>query len=164
MSFFKSIGNALGSIGNQIGAAFKNPYVNAIGSILPQTAGFFAAGNALNSAVSRPGVAQSTQLVQQGYGPQMSLLPQIYRGGRAVGGVIRRNAGTIATGAATGAAIYAGRGGGSAGMYGPRRRTAKGISGAQLKAFKRVTGILDKLCKTPPPTKKRGSARKSTCR
>lgn len=37
----------------------------------------------------------------------------------------------------------------------PRRRRAKGISGSEMKAFRRVTGVLQKLCKTPAPMRRR---------
>jgi hypothetical protein len=46
----------------------------------------------------------------------------------------------------------------------PRRR-AKGITGAQLKAFYRVNSLLNKVCKTAPPISRRGSSRgKRPCR
>lgn len=45
----------------------------------------------------------------------------------------------------------------------PRRRRRKGISGSELKAFTRVTAVLNKYCKTPPPMRRRTS-RSSKCR
>jgi hypothetical protein len=47
---------------------------------------------------------------------------------------------------------------------GRRRRRAKGITGTELKSFRRVTGLLQKLCKTPAPTRRARSARKTSCR
>jgi len=44
-----------------------------------------------------------------------------------------------------------------------KRRRAKGITGAQLKAFTRVTGILNKYCKAPPP-RRRAASRSTKCR
>jgi hypothetical protein len=38
----------------------------------------------------------------------------------------------------------------------PKRPRSKGITGRELKSFTRVTGILNKYCKTPPPVSRRG--------
>jgi hypothetical protein len=46
----------------------------------------------------------------------------------------------------------------------PRKRRAKGITATQLKAFTRVTALLNKYCKTPPPTKRRSASRGKACR
>lgn len=43
-----------------------------------------------------------------------------------------------------------------------RRRRAKGISGSEFRAFKRVTNILNKVCKTPAPMRRRTGGR--SCR
>lgn len=45
-----------------------------------------------------------------------------------------------------------------------RRRRRKGISASELKAFTRVTQVLNKYCKTPSPTKRRSAPRGKACR
>lgn len=46
----------------------------------------------------------------------------------------------------------------------PKRPRSKGITARELKSFTRVTGILNKYCKTPPPTKRRSASRSRSCR
>jgi hypothetical protein len=83
----------------------------------------------------------------------MSLLPSLPGAGRAVGRVLRNPGVQAGIGTAVGMATF--RGGGQA--TGQRRRRKKGISATELKAFTRVTGVLNKYCKTPPPMKRRTS-------
>jgi hypothetical protein len=88
----------------------------------------------------------------------MSLLPSIFGGAGRAAGAIGRSRPGVGTGMAIGAAAERAmaRGGGG-------RRRMKGITGAQLKAFTRVTAILNKYCKTPPP-RRRASTRGKSCR
>jgi hypothetical protein len=46
----------------------------------------------------------------------------------------------------------------------PRRRRSKGISGSEMKAFRRVTNVLGQLCKTPAPTRRRTASKGRSCR
>jgi hypothetical protein len=115
-------------------------------------------------AVSQPRLAE-TNLIFGGK-PQMSLLTRLPTLGQAtsiakqVGRATVRNAGTIGTVATAGAILYD--------QFGnpvrtKRRARSKGITARELKSFTRVTGILNKYCKTPPPMKRR-TARSKSCR
>jgi hypothetical protein len=86
----------------------------------------------------------------------MSLLPAIVRGGATVA----RNLPSILGGAAAATVLYDAAGNPVA----RRKRRSKGITATQLKAFTRVTAILNKYCKTPPPAKRRGASRSKSCR
>lgn len=44
------------------------------------------------------------------------------------------------------------------------RRRSKGISGSEMKAFRRVTNVLGQLCKTPAPTRRRTASKGRSCR
>ena len=89
----------------------------------------------------------------------VSGLPTLARG---AGQIIRRNAGTIiGTGATVGAILYDANGN----PVRRKRPRSKGITARELKSFTRVTGLLNKYCKTPPPTKRRGApSRGKSCR
>lgn len=128
--------------------------------------------------------AGSLNLTSTGYGAPMSMmnrmssLPAIVRtgaavlpGAGAVGNVITgrvaqsvarrvgRYAGGAVTAAGAGALLYDAAGN----VVGQRRRRrSKGITATQLKAFTRVTAILNKYCKTPPP--RRPAKRSTKCR
>jgi hypothetical protein len=87
----------------------------------------------------------------------MSILPSL---GRQAGQVVRRYGGTAATVATAGAVLYD-----AAGNPVKRRKPkSKGITARELKSFTRVTSILNKYCKTPPPMKRRGATRSKSCR
>lgn len=66
--------------------------------------------------------------------------------------------------ASVGAARLAGAGRRAAADQAPRRRRSKGISGSEMKAFRRVTNVLGQLCKTPAPTRRRTASRSKSCR
>jgi hypothetical protein len=123
--------------------------------------------------------AGSVSLIKSGYGAQpMSLLPSLLGAGSAMlrggGAIVKRGQivkpgagkmgdmiGTAATVAGAGALIYDVAGN----VIGRRaRRRSKGITATQLKAFTRVTAILNKYCKTPPPTGRRRATRSTKCR
>lgn len=90
----------------------------------------------------------------------MSLLPALVRGGAAV---VRRRAGAVATGAATAATVGSVMYDAAGNPVRKKRRRGKGITATELKSFTRVTGLLNKFCKTPPP--RRSAPRgKSKCR
>ena len=86
----------------------------------------------------------------------MSILPAIVRGA----GTVARNLPTVLTGAAAATVLYDAAGN----PVRRARRRSKGITATQLKAFTRVTAILNKYCKTPPPAKRRGATRSKSCR
>ncbi len=93
----------------------------------------------------------------------MSLLPamgSIGTIGRAASRVFRNPAVQGAAGAAAGAAMVDqfGR------RVATRRRRSKGITARELKSFTRVTGILNKYCKTAPPRRRAAPARGKACR
>lgn len=127
----------------------------------------------VGSSSSRVAAAypMSTQY-QSSYNPAanslMSLqsLPRLARGAgqlaRRAGGAVARNAGTIGTVATAGAILYDAAGN----PVGRRKRPrSKGITARELKSFTRVTGLLNKYCKTPPPTKRRSAPHRSkSCR
>lgn len=163
MSFFKSIGNAVSSV-------FRNPIVNTIGSVLPQTRAVFAVGNALGLGGNAAQAAQTAMVMPPppsailpsrmtafpGIG-SMSLLPTIARG---AGAAVRRYGGAAVGAATAGAILYDAMGNP---VRKPRRRS-KGITARELKSFTRVTAVLNKYCKTPSPTKRRGASRGKACR
>lgn len=98
--------------------------------------------------------------------PGTQVLPGVgYVAGRAVGQMIGRTpAGLIGTGLVLAGGYLIDKMSGQVVGKAPRRR-AKGISGAQLKAFHRVNNMLNKLCKTAPPISRRGAPRRSkACR
>lgn len=92
-------------------------------------------------------------------------LPRLARGAgqivRRTGGAIARNSGTIGAVATAGAILYDANGN----QVRRKRPRSKGITARELKSFTRVTGLLNKYCKTPPPTKRRGApSRGKSCR
>jgi hypothetical protein len=179
MSFLKSlkkIEKSLRPAGNIIKAG--------IASFIPGGAAAVAirdsAVNLRQSAAFRQ--PSALQLNTSGYGDHnvslinnMASLPAIMRTGAAVlpgvgastvgGGVVRGVAGSVArrigryaggavTAASVGAMIYDAAGN----PIGRRaRRRGKGITASQLKAFTRVTHILNKYCKTPAPARRRST-------
>lgn len=120
-----------------------------------------ANSSALSSPFARQTMALTgasrspVQLATRGV-PQMSLLPAIVRGGATVA----RNLPSILGGAAAATVLYDAAGN----PVMRKRRRSKGITASQLKAFTRVTAILNKYCKTPPPVKRRGAPRGKSCR
>lgn len=172
MSILKKIGNVLGKA-----ARVVLPF-------LPGGAPLLATAESARNAIrGQRGYGPSTPavpLVKSGYSrtpplnfnravTPMSLLPALTRGSMAVGGAIMSRGGAVlrnptvqgAIGAAAGAALYDAAGN----LVRPagRRRRAKGITARELKSFTRVTGLLNKYCKTPPPMKRR-TTRSKTCR
>lgn len=113
---------------------------------------------------SSSGSARMTMAQSMGGIQSFASLPTLARGAgtlaRRAGGAIRRNAGTVATVGGTAAILYD--------QFGNpvrrKRRRGKGITARELKSFTRVTGLLNKYCKTPPPTKRRSASRSSSCR
>jgi len=113
-------------------------------------------------------------------GTQLASLPRITSGVRSLAPVgagavaVARGGMVLARTAARSASVYCRRhpawcatlgiGGVAAlveqGQLPPiKRRRARGITGTELKNFRRVSQVLNKWCKTPPPTKPRRSAR-----
>jgi hypothetical protein len=80
---------------------------------------------------------------------------------RTGGGVAGMAAGTLIT---VGGWIYDKLTGERVGRAAGGRRRRKGISATELKAFTRVTSVLNKYCKTPSPTKRRSAPRGKACR
>ncbi len=70
----------------------------------------------------------------------------------------------VAVGVGAGAVVGAINRRASASGGAMRRRRAKGISGSEMKAFNRVTRILDKVCKTPAPVRRRSTSKGRSCR
>lgn len=90
-----------------------------------------------------------------------------YAAGRAVaqvGRMVGGRAGLVAAGLSVIGGLIYDQSGQVVGKA-PKRR-AKGITGAQLKAFYRVNSLLNKVCKTAPPISRRGASRggKRACR
>lgn len=143
-----------------------------IGSVIPGAGPLMMAASAARASARMTAAQPALNLVRTGYNPMigsntMSLLPaiagvagRVVRGG---GAILRSPVGRAVTGGAAGAAIYDAAGNLLRGRPGKRRR-AKGITGRELKSFVRVTGLLNKYCKTPPPTKRRGAAKGKICR
>lgn len=169
MSLFKKIGNILGKV-----ARVALPFV-------PGGAAVLAAGESVRSAVrgvsaAAPALSDpyggdarfyrqpAVSTLTRGIGQPMSLLPSIAGAlpgvGRAVGTVARRYGGAIGGLATAGAILYDAAGN----PVRPRRRRSKGITARELKAFTRVTGIMNKYCKTPAPTRRRSAPRGKSCR
>lgn len=187
MSFFKKIEKQLRPFGKYIEAAVST---TGIGAAAVQARRVAIAARAASSYGSQRmeranNWGSGSELLQStGYGAPMSLrsnmasLPTIMRTGaavipgagavggsitRAVAGSVARRVGRYAGGAATavgvGAILYDAAGN-PVGQR--RRRRSKGITANQLKAFTRVTAILNKYCKTPPP--RRPAKRSTKCR
>lgn len=149
---FPGIG-ALGSVSDSIARAS-----DIFGAKQPRMAGPEINRQVLQGRVVAPNLA--------GVNP-MSLLTA----GRALATLGTRATSAVArSGSVRGAAVSAAAGAGGAFLFDqfgnpvrrPRRRS-KGITGTELKSFRRVTSILNKLCKSPPPTKRR-STRSTKCR
>jgi hypothetical protein len=98
---------------------------------------------------------QSMSMIRTGGQP--ARLGQTRRGGGAIA-LAKKIPGPVGLAATAGMMLYDSFGNpiGRA----PRRARAKGITATQLKAFTRVTHILDKYCKVKPP----GGARRTTKR
>lgn len=129
--------------------ASTNPYVAAASTIL-------SSGNTARQIAASPSAYTMRQTLGNS---NMSLLslPTLARG---AGQLLRRNAGTIGTVATAGAILYD-----QAGNPVRRKRPrSKGISARELKSFTRVTSVLNKYCKTPPPTKRRSASKGRQCR
>lgn len=176
--FFKRAEKALRPLGKVIEAGVSTLPGGAAAVALRRTA--VTAKQAMNVANKRELRAAdwgsgALNLTQRGYGSQpMSLLPAlagagsaILRGGGAVAGRVKRGTvipgmgtvGTVVTGATVGGMVYD-----AMGNPVRRRRRSKGITASQLKAFTRVTSILNKYCKTPAPMKRRAASRSKSCR
>lgn len=151
--------------------------VASVGQFVPGPVGVISRGfNAVDAVTRGSSGIQSSRITSRLSAAQpqftgnslMSLqgLPSLARGAGALvrrgGGVLRRNAGTIGTVATAGAILYDAAGN----PVGRRKRPrSKGITARELKSFTRVTGLLNKYCKTPPPTKRRGApSRGKSCR
>jgi hypothetical protein len=89
----------------------------------------------------------------------MSLVP-LTQGAVRLGRAAGRVAGPVATGVAIAGAAGSLMGGGGGTR---RRRRRKGITGTELANFERVTKMLNKFCKTPPPMRRRKTGGRS-CR
>ena len=92
-----------------------------------------------------------------------------YQAGRTVGRAVRRYAGAgwVQNILAAGGTIVAGMVYDAANRPigpAPKRKRSKGITARELKSFTRVTGILSKYCKTPPPRRRAAPARGKSCR
>lgn len=161
MSLFKKLKKGLKKVGKvgmkaaNIGAAISNP-----------------ADYAMQMSYTGAGARQQFAAPPQysdyggGYGGQgMSLLrtggqparlgQTLRRGGLALA---KKAPGAIGMAVTAGALLYDSFGNPVA--RAPKRHRAKGITATQLKAFTRVTHILDKYCKVKPP----GGARRTTKR
>lgn len=159
MSLFKKIFKGVKKVA-KVGlraVAATNPYAAAATTLLS------TASSARQMAAAPRSMAMNQSL---GGVNSMSLLslPSLARGAgtltRSAGNVIRRNAGTIGTVATAGAILYD-----AAGNPVRRKRPrSKGITARELKSFTRVTGLLNKYCKTPPPTKRRSASKGRSCR
>lgn len=170
MSIFKKLERVFRPVLKAAAPALK--MVPGVGAVVTAAEGISMARRALSPsrAVAAVSPSSAVQAVTQGYGAPMSLLPalgSLGRGavtaGRAVvpaAGRVLRNPGVQgAAGAVVGGMLYD--------QFGnPVRRAkrrAKGITARELKSFTRVTSILNKYCKTPPPMKRR-TARSKSCR
>ena len=173
MSIFKSIGNALGRV-----ARVALPFIPGGGAIL-------AAGETIRSAVrgATPppptidyggdarfyrsnAIPSAVSTVTRGIAP-MSLLPgigAIGTAGRAVGGAVaragRRYGGLVGAAAGVGSVLYDAMGN----PVRAKRRRSKGITARELKAFTRVTGIMNKYCKVGPPRRRAAAPKGKACR
>lgn len=160
MSLFKKIFKGVKKVA-KVGlraVAATNPYVAAASTLIGAT------GSSARQSMAAPRSLAMSQSLGGVNSMSLLSLPTLARGAgtlaRSAGGVIRRNAGTVATVGGTAAILYD--------QFGnPVRRKrprSKGITARELKSFTRVTGILNKYCKTPPPTKRRSASRSRSCR
>jgi hypothetical protein len=160
MSLFKKIGKALKKVGKvgmkaaQVSQAITNPAA-------------YAMQMSYTGAGSRMGFAAPPQYSDYGsYGGQNMSLIRTSMNPPRLGQTLRRGGlslakkipGGIGTAITAGAILYDSFGNPVA--RAPKRHRAKGITASQLKAFTRVTHILDKYCKVKPP----GGARRTTHR
>lgn len=160
MSFFKKAFKGIKKIGKSAlkVAAGSTPIGRAV-MAATSVAGSVGGSRRTRLQVGSSAIQQNMMGVQS-----MSLLPTLARGAgtlaRRAGGAVGRNAGTIATVGGVGAVVYD--------QFGnPIRRKrprGKGITARELKSFTRVTGLLNKYCKTPPPTKRQSASRSKSCR
>lgn len=163
------------SLLRKIGRVFKpieralRPAIKAIAPTLPGVGPIATAVQAARAltpsrvTAAQPAYRSAMQQATQGV-QSMSLLPALpslapvvatgARVARTVGPALRRYGGTAAAVATAGAVLYDAAGNPVRTM---RKRRAKGITARELKSFTRVTGILNKYCKTPPPMKRRTS-------
>lgn len=158
----KKVARGVASVGQfvpgPVGAISRG--FNAIDAVTRGTSGIRS-----NRLSSRLSAANPTQL---GANSLMSLqsLPRLGRAAgqivRRTGGAIARNSGTIGAVATAGAILYDAAGNP---VMRRKRPRSKGITARELKSFTRVTGLLNKYCKTPPPTKRRNApSRGKSCR
>ncbi len=158
MSLLKKIGNVAKSL-------VRSPVVQGIaGTIFPAARPLIAAAGATilrRPTTVAPGGGQIPALNPvSNMSLAMPALPALATVGRTVGTAVRRYGGTVATVGGAGAILYD-----AAGNPVQRRRPkSKGITARELKSFTRVTGILNKYCKTPPPMKRRAAGRSKSCR
>lgn len=119
------------------------------------------AGRVATAALSRrgPRATAPSPLETAGSASSMSLVP-LATGAVRLGRAAGRVAGPVATGVAIAGAAGSLMGGGGGTR---RRRRRKGITGTELANFERVTKMLNKFCKTPPPMRRRKSGGRS-CR
>lgn len=149
----------------------------AVGSFVPGPIGAVSRGfSALDmtmkgiTAISR-GNPQPTTRLQVAQGAPMSQLTTMARSagqmvgrrGRQIATYARGNAGKLAGGALTAGALLYDVNGKAVSQH-RRRPRSKGITARELKSFTRVTALLNKFCKTPPPTKRRTASKGKSCR
>lgn len=140
--------------------------------------GALAAYNVYRAAQKASGTSSLSAITQAPQAPapmsiirdtQQVVLPgagAIGAAGRIVRGTVSRIPGSVRSGVggAVGGAVVGGAIDALTGRpVASRRRRSKGITGRELKAFTRVTGILNKYCKTPAPMKRR-TTRSRSCR
>lgn len=179
MSIFKSIGNALGRV-----ARVALPFIPGGGAILaagetirsavrgatppPPTIDYggdarFYRSNAIPSAVSTVtrGISNMSMQGAMGVLPGIGALASAGRYvGTVAGRVTRRYGGAIGAAAGVGGLLYDAAGN----PVRQRRRRSKGITARELKAFTRVTGIMNKYCKVGPPRRRAAAPKGKACR
>lgn len=169
MSILKKLGRGIEKAAKRV---ITNPVLNAAASAaLPGAAPFLRVAGAATALSGGGGGGSSfvadnqvSAMPGSGFrGSNVSLLPAITGAGRALipraTGALRGSAGGVAAGAA-GAMLYDALGNP---VKRAVRRRSKGITARELKSFTRVTGILNKYCKTPAPMRRRNTRSKS-CR
>lgn len=164
MSLLKKIGKGLKKLGKvgmkaaNISSAISNPAAYAMQMS-------YTGANARQN-FARPPIYGNYGAMTSERNPEMSMMRTALRPPRLGSSPMRGGAlalakrvpGPVGLAATAGALLYDSFGN----VVGrvPRRARAKGITATQLKAFTRVTHILDKYCKVKPP----GGARRTTKR
>lgn len=137
---------------------------NALDATVRGISGRRSAGIQSGRLTSRLAAAQPQSLLGANSLMSLNRLPTLARGAgqlvRRAGGVLARKAGTIGTVATVGAILYDANGN----PVRRKRPRGKGITARELKSFTRVTHLLNKYCKTPPPTKRRTASKGRSCR